>query len=100
MGHATGDASSREELSREPQGSTSGSMLGRGSVCCRERQGGHQRRRLTERGKKQNCALPAEKGMKKSLFLKVPFLFKKCSGLNSCGFGNSLLSWRTELRMG
>ena len=38
--------------------------------------------------------------MKNSLFLKVPFSFKKCPGLNSFGFGNTLLSWRTELRMG
>lgn len=44
--------------------------------------------------------LPAEKGMKSSLFLKVPFSFKKCPGLNSCGFGNSLLLYSTELRTG
>lgn len=43
---------------------------------------------------------PAEKGMKSSLFLKVPFSFKKCPGLNSCGFGNSLLLYSTELRTG
>lgn len=42
--------------------------------------------------REEDCALPAEKGMKKSLFLKVPFWFKKCPGLNSVGFGNSLLS--------
>lgn len=48
----------------------------------------------------ETCVLPAEKGMKSSLFLKVPFLFKKCSGLNSCGFGNSLLLYSTELRTG
>lgn len=40
--------------------------------------------------------LPIEKGMKKSLFRKFPFLSRKWFGSNLCGFANSLLSYKTE----
>jgi len=43
--------------SRKPQGSTSATMLGIGSVCYRERQGSSQRRRLTERGRERKAVL-------------------------------------------
>ena len=46
---------------------------------------------------KEKILLPAEKGMKQSLFLKLPLSSRKWPGSNISGLGNTLSSYSTEL---
>ena len=51
-------------------------------------------------GAASECFLPAENALKWSLYLNFPFSFRKCSGLNFSGSGNSCLSYKTESSVG
>lgn len=51
-------------------------------------------------GKGLHVTLPAENGLKWSLYLNFPFSFRKCSGLNFSGSGNSWLSYKRESSVG
>ena len=51
-------------------------------------------------GAASGCFLPAENALKWSLYLNFPLSFRKCSGLNSSGSGNSCLSYKTESSVG
>ena len=46
---------------------------------------------------KEKILLPAEKGMKWSLFLKLPLSSRKWPGSNISGLGNTLSSYSTEV---
>lgn len=55
---------------------------------------------IPREGATRDLFLPAENGLKWSLYLNFPFSFRKCSGLNFSGSGNSWLSYKRESSVG